>query len=135
MVEAVGLGRRPVRRDLDGLDTRIVDAGDCRRGRGVVAVKADEQPVIGVVEALERRPQHCRDDRAFVPRGDEHGDGSGLGRNLDLLGEQARVARADRDPAPDRAADIDEIDQQIVEREQQEAETGEQRQLGRDAAK
>ena len=134
VVEAIGLRRRSVGRDLNRLDARILDAGDGRGGGGVVAIEADEEAVIGVVEALQRGTQHLRDDRAFIPGGDEYGDGAGALGYFDLLGEQARIARSDRHPAPRSACEIDEVDEQIVEREQQEADAGEQRQLGRDAA-
>ncbi len=43
-VEAVGLGGRPVRGDLDREDARIVDARDRGPGRRIVAIMADEQP-------------------------------------------------------------------------------------------
>ena len=53
MIEAIGLGRRTVGRHLDRLDARIPDAGDRCSGRRIVAVIADEDRVIGIIEALK----------------------------------------------------------------------------------
>ena len=74
MVEAIGLGRRAVGVDLDRLDPGIVDAGDRGGGCRVVAVMADENPVIVIVEAVEGRLEHRRDDRGFVPGGHQDRD-------------------------------------------------------------
>ncbi len=56
MVEAIRLGRRAVGFDLDRIDPVIDDAGNGRRGRRVVAIMADEDPIIVIVEPLQRRP-------------------------------------------------------------------------------
>src|SRR6185437_9371353 len=48
--------------------------------------------------------------------------------------EGPRIARVDRQRAPDRPTEIDQVDEQVVEREQQEPDAREQRELGRGAA-
>src|SRR6185437_11395550 len=48
--------------------------------------------------------------------------------------EGPRIARVDRQRAPDRPTEIDQVDEQVVEREQQESDAREQRELGRGAA-
>jgi hypothetical protein len=58
MVEAIGLGRGAIGRHLDGLDTVILDARNGGCGGRIVAIVTDEDPVIGIVETLQGRPEH-----------------------------------------------------------------------------
>ena len=83
MVQAVGLGGRAIGVDLDRLDAIVGDAGDRRRGRRVVAIMTDEEPVIAMLEPLQRRLQHGGDDRRFVPGGNEDGDEPRLPQHQD----------------------------------------------------
>ena len=57
-IEAIGLCCRSVGIDFDGDDARVGNAVDCRLGRGIVAVMADEQTVIAMFKPVERGPQH-----------------------------------------------------------------------------
>ena len=74
MVETVGLGGWAVHLHLDGLNPLVLDASDGGGGRGIVAIMADEDSIVGVIEALQRRLEHGRDDCGFVPRGHEDRD-------------------------------------------------------------
>ncbi len=94
MVEAVGLGGRPVGGHLDGVDAGVGDAGDCRRGRRIVAIMADEDPVIVIIDALERRLEHRGDDRRLVPG--RHQDRDETGRLLEDRNSSRRRGRCRR---------------------------------------
>ena len=133
VIEAVGFRRWPVLRDLHWLEARVDDAGDCGTGRGIVPVIADEDPVIVVVEARQHRPEHRRNDRCFIPGGDQNCDQAGVLVEDIIAGVGAGMARVDRKCAPRAPGEIDKINEQVVDSEQQEPDTGEQRQLGREA--
>ena len=134
MVEAVGFGGRAIGFDLDRMDARVVDARNGCRGRRIVAVMADEDAVIVIIEALQGGFQHGGDDRGFVPGGHEHGDETGLRVEHPIAGVGRAVAAIDGDRAPHPPGEIDQIDDEVVDPEQQEAGAGEQGQLGRGAA-
>jgi hypothetical protein len=121
VVEAVGLGRRPVDLDRHHLDALAGDAGDGRRGRRIVAVMADEDAVIGMFDAPQRRAQHRGYHRRFVPGGHQYGQEARPGGALQLAGEGAWVAAVDRHGAPHPPREIDQVDEQIVGGEDQEA--------------
>ena len=129
MVEAIGLGRRPVRFDAHVFHPVVRHAGNGRSGRRVVPVVPDEDAIVGIVETLQRRPQHLRDDRRFIPGGDEDGDEARVLVEDVIAGECAAVALVDRVPAPEAAGKIDDIHSEVVEPEQQEADPGEQGEL------
>ena len=134
MIEAIGLGRRPIDGQFHGLDARVGDAGDRRRGRGIVAVIADEDPVMVIIEPVERCLEHRCDDRGLVPRRNEDGDQARALVKHEIAGERPRVAGVDGQRAPDAPSEIDEVDSEVVDGEQQETDAGEQRELGRNAA-
>ena len=71
-VEAVGFGRRTGMRHRHCDNTRIGDARNRQRGRRIIGIVADEQPVIARPEANQRLAQHRRDDRALVPGRNEY---------------------------------------------------------------
>ncbi len=52
-VEAVGLGARAITADIHGRHTRVDDAGDGSSRARIIAIMADEQPVIAFAESLE----------------------------------------------------------------------------------
>ena len=135
MVEAVRLGRRSVDLDRHRLDAVVDDAGDGCRGRRVVAVMADEDPIIAMLDAAQGRPQHRRYDGRLVPGGHQNGDEAGFRRSLQLTGEGAGVAAVDRGRPPHPPPEIDEIDEQIVGGEDHEADRREQSELGGNARK
>ena len=56
MVEAVGLGGRAVGSTSTALDAGVGDAGDRGGGRRIVAIMADENPVIVIIEAAPASP-------------------------------------------------------------------------------
>jgi hypothetical protein len=134
MVETIGLGGGAVAVDLDRLDARVGNGSDCGGGRRIVAIMADENAIIGIVEASERCPKHRRDHGGFVPGGDEHHDEARVGIGGKCACEGARVARVNSQRAPQATREIDEVDQKVVDREQQEAGAREQGKLRRDAA-
>jgi hypothetical protein len=103
-------------------------------GRRVVAIVADKDAVVGIIEPLQGRPKHRRNDRGFVPGRDQDGHEPRLARSRKTAREGARKAGVNREGAPDRAGEVDQVDEDVVNREQQEARAREQRQLGRDAA-
>ena len=129
MVEAIGLGRRPVRFDAHVFHPVVRHAGNRRSGRRVVPVVPDENAIVGIVETLQRRPQHLRDDRRFIPGGDEDGDEAGVLVEDVIAGECTAVAFVDSVPAPEAADKVDDIHSEVVEPEQQEADPGEQGEL------
>ena len=96
MVEAVGLGGRTIGVDRHPLDSWIVDGFDRRGGRRVVAVMADENPVIFIFETIERRSKHCADHGRFVPGGHEDDDEALFVAAIgDGLAERPRVSAVD----------------------------------------
>ena len=126
-VEAVGLGRRSVGGDRDRADARVGNGGDGRGGGRVVAIKTDVEAVIVMFETLERGAQHGADHRRLVPRGDQHREPAGAVGRGERIGEGARIAAVDGYRAPPCADEIDEVDQQIVEREEQRADRRKER--------
>src|SRR3954451_4196255 len=134
MIEAVGLGRRSVGGNLDRLHVRVHYARDRCCGCRIVTVMADEYPVMVVVEPVERRLEHWRDDRSFVPGGDQDRDQAGVLGEYEITGKRTRVARVDGQRAPDASSEIDQVHGEVVDGEQQKADACEQRQLGRDPA-
>lgn len=118
MIEAVGLGGRPVGGDEHGPHARIGDARDCRGGGGVVAIMTDVEPVVVMLIAREGRAQHLFDHRRLVPRRDEHRQPSGPVGGRERGGERSREAGVDGQRAPPRSREVDQVDEQVVEREQ-----------------
>ena len=51
-----------------------------------------------------------------------------------MAGEGTRMTLVDGRGAPEAAGEINEVDEQVVDRKQQEADARKQRQLGREAA-
>ncbi len=95
---------------------------------------ADENAVIAMLDTLQSRAEHRADHCRFVPGRDEDGDEAAAGfAGGQLACEGAGEAVVDRRGAPDTAGEIDQVDGEVVDREQQEAGTGEQRQFARDA--
>lgn len=133
MVEAVGFRRRAVRIDLHGKDLFVRHADDRGPGRRIVPVMPDENPVVLVVEPLQRRLEHLRNHRCFIPGRDENRHETGVFIE-DVMARVGRpVASMDRPRPPEAPCEIDDVDAQIVEAEQQEADAREKRELGRNA--
>ena len=91
----------------------------------------DIDAVVGVAETLERGAQHVADDGAFVPRGHEDGEPARPIRRGHPVGKGAGKTTVDGRRSPEAAGEIKEIDQEVVEREQEEADRCEQRQFPR----
>ena len=82
------------------------------------------------LDALEGRSQHRRDHGRFVPGGNEDGDEARLAWADQLAREGPRKAPVDRCRAPRPPAEINDVDGDVVGREQQEADAREQGKLG-----
>ena len=130
-VEAIGLGGRAMILDQHRLDPRVVNLSDRRLGQRVIGIITDEQAKVAVAPASERRAKHVGDHRRFVPRRNEHRDSPGMNGGGKRSGERAGIAGVHRQRTPRAPRKIDQIDRQIVDREQQETGSGEQRQLRR----
>src|SRR4051812_41871155 len=134
MVEAIGLGRRPIGRHFYGLDAGIGDAGDGGRGRRIVAVESDENAIIVIIETLERRLEHRGDDRGFIPGRNQDRDESGVLVEDVVAGEGSRVTAVHSERAPRSTDEINEVDEQVVDGKNQEADARKKRQLRRETA-
>jgi hypothetical protein len=83
-------------------------------------------------DAPQRRAQHRGYHRRFVPGGHQYCEEARPGRALQLAGEGTRVAAVHRDGAPHPPREIDQVDEQIVGGEDQEADRREQSEFGGD---
>jgi len=125
MIEAVRLRGRAVGADLHALDTRVVDASDGRRRRRVVPIMADEDAVIVIVQTLKCRPEHRCDDRRLVPRRHEDRDKARVLVEDVIARIGSPVSAVDCQSPPEAACEVDQVDEEVVDREQQEADAGE----------
>lgn len=74
-------------------------------GGRVVGVGADEDDVVGVVDALKGVFQHAPDNGGFIPAGNHHGDAL-LRLGEELLFRQGRILGKNEEPAVCRSAEV-----------------------------
>jgi hypothetical protein len=130
MIEAVRLGRRAVDADRHRLDAFVANRGDGGGGGRGVAVATDEMRK----SASPQRLSAARSMSAITALSSQAGTKTATLPGVLGAGSvpaKARGKRVDGRRAPQAAGEVDDIDEQIVEREQQEAGGGKQRQLRR----
>ena len=119
-VEAIGLRAWARRGHRHEPQTRIARRSMPRRigGRRVVGIDADIEPVIVIRPARQAVRYHVADHLGLIPGGNENGIAPGLpGIGMIALARLAAVAQQIDQP--------DEIEREVVERSNQEPDTGE----------
>lgn len=116
-VEAIGFrggtGMRIDRQD----HSRFMGRDPARRldRRTVVRIDSDENPVVRILPTVQRVSDHRADHVSLVPCGHQNGDSSGVWRVRHRGRRHTRMARVDGKPAPNTAAQEQDIYQQVVD--------------------